>query len=161
MPTTIYLVRHGATMLSAEDAFAGLADVALSPEGRRQATASIVVFIRTERRAPNPVLPPDLVAHRTIGPSLLGSLLLGICFLSLDTYVPLYVQGGLGGDGVLVAGIAQAVAGDLDGEVLGDLAPVQDPVGPHGDRVLAAQRPPGPRAGCGYFLQVGLGGGQQ
>ena len=33
----IYLVRHGSTMLSAEDAFAGSTDVALSPEGRRQA----------------------------------------------------------------------------------------------------------------------------
>ena len=32
---------------------------------------------------------------------------------------------------------------------------------PHGDRVLAAQRPPGPRAGRGDFLQVSLGGGQQ
>src|SRR5216683_45191 len=37
MATRIYLVRHGATMLSAEDAFAGSTDVALSPEGRRQA----------------------------------------------------------------------------------------------------------------------------
>ena len=37
MSTRIYLVRHGATMLSAEDAFAGSTDVDLSPEGRRQA----------------------------------------------------------------------------------------------------------------------------
>src|SRR5579859_3644664 len=37
MATRIYLVRHGSTMLSAEDAFAGSTDVALSPEGRRQA----------------------------------------------------------------------------------------------------------------------------
>jgi broad specificity phosphatase PhoE len=37
MTTRLYLVRHGATMLSAEDAFAGSTDVALSPEGRRQA----------------------------------------------------------------------------------------------------------------------------
>jgi broad specificity phosphatase PhoE len=37
MSTRIYLVRHGSTMLSAEDAFAGSTDVALSPEGRRQA----------------------------------------------------------------------------------------------------------------------------
>ena len=59
------------------------------------------------------------------------------------------VHGGLGGDGVLVAGVADAVVGDVDGEVLGDLAPVQDPVRAHGDRVLAAQRPAGPRAGRG------------
>ena len=37
MTTRIYLVRHGATVLSAEDAFAGETDVALSDEGRAQA----------------------------------------------------------------------------------------------------------------------------
>lgn len=38
MPTTrIYLIRHGATELSAEDRFAGGTDVDLSDEGRRQA----------------------------------------------------------------------------------------------------------------------------
>ncbi len=38
MPTTrLYLIRHGATTLSAEDRFAGSTDVELSPEGRWQA----------------------------------------------------------------------------------------------------------------------------
>jgi probable phosphoglycerate mutase len=37
--TRIFLVRHGATVLSAEDAFAGETDVALSEEGRAQARA--------------------------------------------------------------------------------------------------------------------------
>jgi broad specificity phosphatase PhoE len=37
MTTRVYLVRHGATVLSAEDAFAGATDVALSEEGRGQA----------------------------------------------------------------------------------------------------------------------------
>ena len=36
MPTRIYLVRHGATDLTAEDRFAGSTDVALSEEGRHQ-----------------------------------------------------------------------------------------------------------------------------
>ncbi|MEF8726932.1 MAG: histidine phosphatase family protein [Accumulibacter sp.] len=36
MPTRIYLVRHGATELTAEDRFAGSSDVPLSDEGRRQ-----------------------------------------------------------------------------------------------------------------------------
>ena len=35
--TRIFLVRHGATVLSAEDRFAGATDVALSDEGREQA----------------------------------------------------------------------------------------------------------------------------
>ena len=36
MTTRIYLVRHGATVLSAEDRFAGRTDVPLSEEGRDQ-----------------------------------------------------------------------------------------------------------------------------
>ena len=39
MTTRIYLIRHGATLLSAEDRFAGATDVDLSAEGRRQAEA--------------------------------------------------------------------------------------------------------------------------
>jgi broad specificity phosphatase PhoE len=37
MSTRIFLVRHGATVLSAEDRFAGAVDVLLSDEGREQA----------------------------------------------------------------------------------------------------------------------------
>ena len=36
-PTRLFLVRHGATTLSAEDAFAGATDVELSAEGESQA----------------------------------------------------------------------------------------------------------------------------
>lgn len=36
MPTRIFLVRHGATSLTAEDRFAGSTEVSLSDEGRRQ-----------------------------------------------------------------------------------------------------------------------------
>ena len=39
MPTRIYLVRHGATELTAEDRFAGSTNVPLSTEGRRQVSA--------------------------------------------------------------------------------------------------------------------------
>ena len=37
--TRLYLARHGATQLSAEDRFAGSVDVKLSDEGRAQAAA--------------------------------------------------------------------------------------------------------------------------
>jgi len=37
MVTRIYLIRHGATILSAEDRFAGATDIPLSDEGRNQA----------------------------------------------------------------------------------------------------------------------------
>jgi probable phosphoglycerate mutase len=39
MTTRLFLVRHGATVLSAEDRFAGSTDVELSEEGRRQAAS--------------------------------------------------------------------------------------------------------------------------
>lgn len=39
MTTRLFLIRHGATELSAEDRFAGETDVALSEEGRRQIQA--------------------------------------------------------------------------------------------------------------------------
>ncbi|MCF1183511.1 histidine phosphatase family protein [Marichromatium gracile] len=39
MPTRIYLVRHGATELTAEDRFAGSTDVPLSEQGRTQVRA--------------------------------------------------------------------------------------------------------------------------
>src|SRR3989304_1911670 len=42
MTTRIYLIRHGATILSAEDRFAGASDVDLSDEGRWQAEALAV-----------------------------------------------------------------------------------------------------------------------
>ena len=38
MTTRVFLVRHGATVLSAEDRFAGATDVELSDEGRKQAS---------------------------------------------------------------------------------------------------------------------------
>jgi MFS family permease len=58
---------------------------------------AMALFFLNERKSTNPVLPVDLLTNRAIGPSLLGSCLLGIGFLSLDTFVPLYVQGVRGG----------------------------------------------------------------
>ena len=37
MSTRVFLIRHGATVLTAEDRFAGATDVELSDEGREQA----------------------------------------------------------------------------------------------------------------------------
>ena len=39
MTTRVFLVRHGATVLSAEDRFAGSTNVELSDEGRKQASS--------------------------------------------------------------------------------------------------------------------------
>jgi len=61
------------------------------------AAVAAIFFIINELRSTNPIMPVDLLMNRSIGPSLLGSCLLGIGFLSLDTFVPLYVQGVRGG----------------------------------------------------------------
>lgn len=47
MPTRIFLVRHGATTLTAEDRFAGSSNVTLSEEGRRQ-VASLARRLESE-----------------------------------------------------------------------------------------------------------------
>jgi len=47
MPTRIYLVRHGATLLTAEDRFAGSSEVPLSDEGRAQ-VASLAERLRCD-----------------------------------------------------------------------------------------------------------------
>ncbi len=66
-------------------------------------------FIWHERRAANPIMAPGVLLHRAIGPSLFCSLLLGLAFLSLDTFVPLYVQGGRGGGAAAAAGVVTPV----------------------------------------------------
>ena len=48
MPTRIYLVRHGATQLTAEDRFAGSWDVTLSAEGQRQ-VASLAERLKKDK----------------------------------------------------------------------------------------------------------------
>jgi broad specificity phosphatase PhoE len=50
MCTRVFLIRHGATVLSAEDRFAGETDVELSDEGRDQAR-KLAVRLRTEKIA--------------------------------------------------------------------------------------------------------------
>ncbi len=47
MPTRVFLVRHGATALTAEDRFAGTTDVPLSGDGRRQ-VASLAERLKEE-----------------------------------------------------------------------------------------------------------------
>lgn len=76
--TRIYMVRHGATQLSAEDRFAGAVDVELSDEEKFQAARL------AERLADDPIaavycspLPAPFrwrpsLQHRAIFPSLIG-----------------------------------------------------------------------------------------
>jgi MFS family permease len=73
------------------------------------ACATIFWFITIERKTANPIMPPDLLMQRAIGPSMIGSMVLGIGFLSLDTYVPLYVQGAKGGGATAAASVVTPV----------------------------------------------------
>jgi MFS family permease len=71
--------------------------------------AALIYFVRHERRADHPILSMSLLANRAVGPAVFGSALFGIGFLSLDTYVPLYVQGGRGGDATAAASVVTPV----------------------------------------------------
>jgi MFS family permease len=70
---------------------------------------AIAFFVWHERRAAHPILPTTLLLNPSVGPAILGSCLFGAGFLSLDTYVPLYVQGGRGGDATAAAGVVTPV----------------------------------------------------
>lgn len=70
---------------------------------------STLAFIRHERRDDDPILPPDLLARPDIWPPVVATALLGVSFLSLDTYVPLFVQGGRGGGAAAAATVVTPV----------------------------------------------------
>ncbi|MBV8678179.1 MAG: MFS transporter, partial [Planctomycetaceae bacterium] len=61
------------------------------------AVVLLVLFIRRERRAADPILPIDLVVAPHIAAALAGSFLIGVLLFALDTYIPLFVQGVRGG----------------------------------------------------------------
>lgn len=70
---------------------------------------STIVFAWHEWRTASPILPPRLLMSGAVFPSLAASLLLGLAFLSLDVYVPLYVQGGRGGGAIAAASVVTPV----------------------------------------------------
>jgi len=62
------------------------------------ACLALAWFVYHVRRTPHPILPlPLLLTDRAIAPSLAASILMGVSIFAIDTYVPLYVQGGRGG----------------------------------------------------------------
>ncbi len=66
-------------------------------------------FVRVELHANNPILPPQLITNRAIGPALFASALMGVGFFGVDTYVPLYVQGTTGAGATAAAGVVTPV----------------------------------------------------
>jgi EmrB/QacA subfamily drug resistance transporter len=61
------------------------------------AALALVVFFMVERRAAEPVLPIDLFRQPVIGVATAAGALVGAGMIATVTYVPLYVQGVLGG----------------------------------------------------------------
>lgn len=55
------------------------------------------LFIRTERRAEEPILPLTLFSNRIITISSIGGIILGVVMFGVTSYVPLFVQGVKGG----------------------------------------------------------------
>ncbi len=60
------------------------------------AIMSLAGFLAWQRRAPDPVLPLELLRDGPIIASILGGFMIGLLLFGLDTYIPLYVQGVLG-----------------------------------------------------------------
>lgn len=55
-----------------------------------------VLFVISQRRASDPILPLDILANRLVAATTLSSTLLGIGIFGTLTFVPLFVQSGLG-----------------------------------------------------------------
>ena len=60
----------------------------------------LALFVRHERRSPEPMLPVDLFRSRLIAVANAGNALLGALLFSLTAYVPLFAQGVRGGTAV-------------------------------------------------------------
>jgi len=67
----------------------------------------LLLFVVVERQAADPVVPLDLFSERIIAVSALGNVAMGGVLLGVSVYVPLFVQGALGGT-ALTAGAAVA-----------------------------------------------------
>lgn len=56
----------------------------------------IVFFVLVETRVASPTVPLDLLRHPVVGPAMLATILAGTVMFGLSSYVPLFVQDGLG-----------------------------------------------------------------
>src|SRR3989440_1402686 len=84
----------------------------------------IILFLRQENRAPEPILPLTLFTNRIIAVSSIGGIVLGTLMFGITSYVPLFVQGVKGGTATS-AGItlgpllvAWPIAATLSGKII-------------------------------------------
>lgn len=99
LPGVLTLGVGSTAMLAAVSLLTGIALPVGVPAGLLLLSAVfLAAFVRHEQRTANPIMSPGLMMQRAIGPSMIVSGLLGLSVFAVDTYVPLYVQGGRGGD---------------------------------------------------------------
>src|SRR5690349_17207279 len=96
--------RHSLDLLGAGLLTLGLTALLFGAHGKRSsaiglpvAAACLLIFFVVERRAKEPVLPLDLFRQRVMAVATAAGALVGAGMISMVTYVPLYVQGVLGG----------------------------------------------------------------
>ena len=96
--------RHSLDLAGAGLLTLGLTALLFGAHGRRSsaiglplAAALLLAFVVVERRAAEPVLPLDLFRQRVMAVATAAGALVGAGMISMVTYVPLYVQGVLGG----------------------------------------------------------------
>jgi EmrB/QacA subfamily drug resistance transporter len=68
------------------------------------------LFVVVERRAADPVVPLALFAERIIAVSALGNVAMGGVLLGVSVYVPLFVQGALGGTAVTAGTVVASLS---------------------------------------------------
>jgi EmrB/QacA subfamily drug resistance transporter len=71
------------------------------------AAVLLAVFVRIERRAIEPILPPWVFSRRVLVSANIGSISIGAVLIGLSSYVPTYAQGVVG-VGAVLAGFAMA-----------------------------------------------------
>jgi EmrB/QacA subfamily drug resistance transporter len=70
----------------------------------------LALFLVVERRAAEPIVPPDMFGDRIIAVAALGNVLMGGVLLGVSVYVPLFVQGALGGTAVTAGAVVASLS---------------------------------------------------
>ena len=71
---------------------------------------ALALFVHVERRADDPIVPLDLFGRRIIAVSSFGNLAMGGVLLGVSVYVPLFVQGSLGGTAITAGAVVASLS---------------------------------------------------
>jgi EmrB/QacA subfamily drug resistance transporter len=72
--------------------------------------AMLALFVFVEGRAEDPIVPPDMFRDRILSVSAFGNLALGGVLLGVSVYVPLFVQGSLGGTALTAGAVVASLS---------------------------------------------------